>query len=149
MKKKLVTLVTVVVATLGMVGMAVAGENSTYIWLNPSNVDPEKEYVSEDSRWGKDDSWYVEEDYEIIINDHDYAFRAGTGFSDGAFGNKDYMKRVGWTSKGYEVKGRLVNATYDAVETPWVQSTRYSGKYSVKNTGTDVDWKFTVREEKN
>ncbi|MBP3338115.1 MAG: hypothetical protein J6L69_01765 [Lachnospiraceae bacterium] len=141
MKKKLVTLVTVVVATLGMVGMASAGEYSAYVWVDPGDVGEE----SADKKWGKDESWYEPVEGEIIIAGFEYGYQAYVGFKDGAFGNKDLMKEVGGVSFGMECQGRLVNASYDDVYTPWMQDGEVSKEYSIKNTGTDVDWKFTVK----
>lgn len=119
---------------------AYAGENAWREWRTPEDYN----HVSKDSRVGKDDSWEVRTQIKFNCDGMEYACMATMGFSDGVFSDTDYINQVGGVSAGMKCGGRVFNASCEGAETGWIYDAKLSGKASVKNTGDNVDFKFTV-----
>ena len=121
---------------------ASSSEKAWRVWKTPS--DPDINKVAEDKKFGKDESWEKKVEVYFDCDGMEYACVGMVGFEDGNFGNYDYMREVGGVSVGMKCGGRVYNASGNNAPTGWVYDAKLSGKASIKNTGKNVKYKFTV-----
>ncbi len=121
---------------------ASSSEKAWRVWKTPS--DPDINKVAEDKKFGKDESWEKKVEVYFNCDGMPYACVGWVGFEDGNFGNYDYMRKVGGVSNGMKCGGRVYNASGNNAPTGWVYDAKLSGKASIKNTGKNVKYKFTV-----